>query len=115
MRFLKHMSDHRSLLSVDDLDDEELRYVLRRSAEIKADRSAARDVLADRCVGIYFQETSTRTRTSFTIGAELLGARTILYGPYDLQLNTGECGADTGRVLGGYLDALVVRTREARE
>jgi ornithine carbamoyltransferase len=34
----------------------------------------------------------------------------VLYGPHDLQTNTGETIGDTVRVLSGYLDALVVRT-----
>ena len=34
---------------------------------------------------------------------------TISYGPGDLQRNTGETVADTGRVLAMMLDALVVR------
>ena len=63
-------------------------------------------------VGIYFKRSSTRTRTSFTVGALKLGAQTIAYGPSDLQLATGETFEDTGRVLSGYLDALVIRTNE---
>jgi ornithine carbamoyltransferase len=63
-------------------------------------------------VGIYFSKTSTRTRTSFSIGALRLGAQTISYGPNDLQINTGETLEDTGRVLSQYLDMLVVRTNE---
>jgi len=99
----------RSLLSVNDIDDSEMHRILRRSAEIKSNRAAVRDVLAGKCVGVYFRATSTRTRTSFTLGAQLLGAETVVYGPSDLQVNTGESLADTGRVLGGYLDVLVVR------
>jgi ornithine carbamoyltransferase len=67
------------------------------------------ELLRGKAVGIYFRNTSTRTRTSFAIGAAKLGAATLMYGPYDLQTNTGETLEDTGRVLAGYLDALVVR------
>jgi ornithine carbamoyltransferase len=42
-----------------------------------------------------------------------LGARTIAYGPSDLQLVTGETIEDTARVLSGYLDALVIRTNDS--
>lgn len=41
-----------------------------------------------------------------------LGANTIGFGPADLQLTTGETLEDTGRVLSGYIDALVVRTND---
>lgn len=66
--------------------------------------------LAGRCVGILFTKTSTRTRTAFTVGTARLGGTAVTYGPGDLQLVTGESLADTGRVFGSMLDALVVRT-----
>src|SRR5205823_5787284 len=54
-------------------------------------------------------------RTAFSSGALRLGARIITFGPGDLQINTGETVADTGRVLGGMLDVLVVRTAGPEE
>jgi len=39
-----------------------------------------------------------------------LGANAIIYGPHDLQINTGETLQDTARVLATMLDALVMRT-----
>lgn len=61
-------------------------------------------------MGILFTKTSTRTRTAFTVGTAKLGGTAVAYGPDDLQLVTGESLADTGRVLGSMLDALVIRT-----
>jgi len=69
--------------------------------------------LEGKVVGIYFRKTSTRTRTSFTVGALKLGAGIITYGPNDLQIATGETIEDTARVLSVYLDALVIRTNES--
>ena len=69
--------------------------------------------LAGRCVGILFTQTSTRTRTAFSAGTVRLGGVPISYGPADLQTVTGETLADTGRVLGSMLDALVARTAGA--
>jgi ornithine carbamoyltransferase len=71
--------------------------------------------LAGKHVGIYFRKTSTRTRTSFTVGAQRLGASIIAYGPNDLQIVTGETIQDTARVLANFLDALVIRTNEPVE
>jgi len=68
------------------------------------------NVLAGKIVGIYFRKPSTRTRTSFTVAALKLGAQTVVYGPNDLQITTGEPIEDTVRVLSGYLNALVIRT-----
>ncbi len=102
----------RHLLSIADLGDDELRHLVDRSVAFARDRTLAATTrpLAGRVVGIYFRKTSTRTRTAFSAGALRLGASIISYGPDDLQENTGEVPADTGRVLSGMLDAFVART-----
>ncbi|WP_327350888.1 ornithine carbamoyltransferase [Streptomyces sp. NBC_01304] len=99
----------RNLISLTDLNSAELDYLVARA--VRFGREGARTkTLTDRCVGIYFSKSSTRTRTSFWAGATRLGAHTIAYGPDDLQLVTGETLQDTARVMAEYLDGLVVRT-----
>ncbi|GLZ37991.1 ornithine carbamoyltransferase [Actinokineospora sp. NBRC 105648] len=98
----------RSVISLDDLRAADVDALTGRAVEFGAgERSSA---LAGRAVGVYFQKSSTRTRTSFWRAATRLGAQVITYGPDDLQLTTGESLEDTARVLSSYLDALVVRT-----
>ncbi|OLF05232.1 ornithine carbamoyltransferase [Actinophytocola xinjiangensis] len=97
----------RHLISIDDLTDEELFSVVCRGA-LFADGGHGRP-LAGRVAGIYFTKTSTRTRTAFSVGAQRLGASVVSYGAEDLQTNTGESVADTGRVLSSMLDLLVAR------
>jgi ornithine carbamoyltransferase len=101
------------LLSLADLRPEYLTHLVNRSVEIAIGQVNRRTDLADKVVGIYFRKPSTRTRVSFTVGTLKLGARAIALGPSDLQIVTGETLEDTGRVLAGYLDALVIRTNEA--
>ncbi|GAA5056779.1 ornithine carbamoyltransferase [Streptomyces similanensis] len=103
----------RHLISLTDLTDDELYALVARGAEFAA--GAVAEPLRDAIVGVYFRRTSTRTRTAFTSGALRLGARTITFGPDDLQLNTGESTEDTGRVLSGMLDLLVARTADATD
>jgi ornithine carbamoyltransferase len=105
----------RHLLSVSDLESETLLSLVENAVAIADGRWRDRRPLADRVVGIYFRKTSTRTRTSFTVGAMKLGAHVISYGPNDLQIVTGETVPDTARVLANYLDALVIRTNESME
>lgn len=100
----------RHLISLDDLTDEDLRAIVARATQLADDPRSGATSLSGEVVGIYFSKTSTRTRTAFSSGALRLGARIISYGPGDLQINTGESIADTGRVLSTMLDALVVRT-----
>src|SRR5690348_6877230 len=101
-------SGRRRLISLTELEAGELQSLVERT-QLHADGMAPHRPLDRRLIGLYFALTSTRTRTAFTTGALRLGAHTISYGPADLQLNTGETAADTGRVLATMLDALVVR------
>lgn len=103
----------RHLLSITDLDPSEMLYLVDRGLELKSQQLHNHKPLNGTIIGIYFRKTSTRTRTSFTVGAARLGAVPIVYGPQDLQTNTGESLEDTALVLSGYLDALVIRTAES--
>lgn len=102
------MSVRRHLVSLSDLSDDDIRWIVSRSQWLAAGHSPG--TLSRRIVGIYFRKTSTRTRTAFTAGALRLGGQVVTYGPADLQLATGETVADTTRVLSRMLDVLVART-----
>ncbi|MFF4623385.1 ornithine carbamoyltransferase [Nonomuraea jabiensis] len=97
------------LISIDDLSDADLRHLARRGLDIR-NGGVTTHPLAGQIVGVYFSKTSTRTRTAFTSGALRLGARTIAFGPHDLQTNTGESIEDTAKVLNRMLDVFVMRT-----
>jgi ornithine carbamoyltransferase len=103
----------RHVLSIADLSPEELLRLVDDAVDIAAGKWAGRRPLDGKVVGIYFRKTSTRTRTSFSVGAMKLGASILAYGPNDLQLATGETVEDTARVLANYLDVLVIRTNES--
>lgn len=103
----------RHVLSIADLEPLEISSIVDRTVQIAAGQFKAQKSLEGKTVGVYFRKTSTRTRTSFTLGAIKLGASIIAYGSDDLQTSTGETIQDTTRVLSGYLDALVLRTAES--
>lgn len=105
----------RHLLTIRDLESRDLLRLVDAAVAIARGEWSVSRPLAGKVVGIYFRQTSTRTRTAFTVGALRLGAHTISYGPNDLQIATGETIADTARVLANYLDVLVVRTNETDE
>jgi len=99
----------RNLISLTDLSRSDLAGLVAGAVRLGREGVRAK-TLTDRSVGIYFSKSSTRTRTAFWAAATRLGAHVVTYGPDELQLTTGETLEDTGRVLGEYLDALVVRT-----
>jgi ornithine carbamoyltransferase len=108
----------RHLISLDDLTDSDLDFVVRRAAAFAmrhgipkaSGENGGRLPLAGDVFGIYFRLSSTRTRTAFSSAALRLGAQIIAFGPDDLQTNTGETAEDTGRVFARMLDVLVART-----
>ncbi|MBB4893704.1 ornithine carbamoyltransferase/carbamoyltransferase [Streptomyces olivoverticillatus] len=107
---MTEVRQERGLFTLAELAPPQLAGLTARSVELFHDGGAHERPLDGWAVGMLFTQTSTRTRTAFTVGALRLGAAPIAYGPADLQLNTGESVGDTGRVLGSMLDALVART-----
>jgi ornithine carbamoyltransferase len=98
------------LISIDDLTDTDLDFIVDRGVSFATGDLDYGKPLAGLIVGVYFRLTSTRTRAAFSAAAHRLGADVINFGPDDLQTNTGESGADTGRVFSLMLDAVVART-----
>ena len=98
------------LISISDLTDDDLMAIVERGTAFSLGEADHGKPLTDSVAGVYFRKTSTRTRTAFWSGALRLGAQVVNFGPNDLQLNTGETTADTGRVLSSMLDVLVART-----
>lgn len=100
------------LLSITDLSTETLTELVHAGLNLA---KGAKDFfpLKGKVIGMYFQKPSTRTRTSFAVGGIRLGGSLIGYGSDDLQLVTGESLSDTGKVLGSYIDLLVIRTNES--
>ncbi len=102
----------RHYLSVDDLSTAELPDLLDLAAALKADPGAHAQALAGRSIALIFEKPSTRTRVSFEVGVEQLGAHAVVLSSAELQLGRGETIQDTGRVLSRYVDAIVLRTFE---
>src|SRR4051812_45182473 len=99
----------RHFLTGNELTADELRSLLDRAEELKADRAGAQ-TLADKSVALVFERPSTRTRVSFEVGVAELGGHPVVLGERDLQLSRGESIRDTALVLSRYVQAIAVRT-----
>jgi ornithine carbamoyltransferase len=101
----------RDFISISDLGPGELRSLLELAVKLKAEsKSGARRTLSGNVIGLLFEKPSTRTRVSFETAAYQLGGQVIYLRADELQLARGEPLKDTARVLGSYLDGLVMRT-----
>ncbi len=93
----------RDLLSIDDLEAQELNALLDAADEAKSDPAAWSGRLEDRRVALIFEKPSTRTRVSFEVAVSGMGAHPIVLRGDELQLGRGETIEDTGRVLSRYV------------
>jgi ornithine carbamoyltransferase len=100
----------RDFLSMDDLSVAELIGLLNDAEEVKRAPDKWVTRLEGKQVALIFEKPSTRTRVSFEVAVASMGAHPIILRGDELQLGRGETIEDTGRVLAGYVDAIVVRT-----
>jgi ornithine carbamoyltransferase len=101
----------RSLVDDIDLSPEEIVDLVDTASRLKRmhKRGEPHTYLPGKTLGMIFQHPSTRTRVSFEAGMAQLGGTAVYLGINDLQLKRGESVADTARVLGRYVDAIVAR------
>ena len=66
--------------------------------------------LSGKVIGLLFEKPSTRTRASFETAVYQLGGQAMYLRADELQLARGEPLKDTARILGAYLNAIVIRT-----
>ncbi len=102
----------RSFLTIHDFSPAEVLALLDLATELKAaqKRREPHPVLAGRAVALIFMKTSTRTRVSFEIGVEQLGAQPMFLSAGDIQLRVGETIKDTANVMSRYVDCIMIRT-----
>jgi ornithine carbamoyltransferase len=102
----------RSFLTIHDFTPAEITGLLDLAADLKAKQKARQPhaVLAGRAVAMIFMKTSTRTRMSFEIGIEQLGAQPMFLSADDIQLRVGETIKDTANVMSRYVDCIMIRT-----
>ena len=101
----------RSFLKEIDFTPDELRYLLKLSADLKAAKYSGTEQqrLVGKNIGLIFEKTSTRTRCAFEVAAFDQGAHATYLDPSGSQMGHKESTEDTGRVLGRYYDALEYR------
>ncbi len=102
----------RSFLTIHDFTPAEVTALLDLASVLKAAQKAREPhaVLAGRAVAMIFMKTSTRTRMSFEVGIEQLGAQPMFLNAGDIQLRVGETIRDTANVMSRYVDAIMIRT-----
>jgi len=102
----------RSFLTIHDFDPAEIGALLDLARGLKAAQKNREQVylLPGRAVALVFMKTSTRTRMSFEVGVQQLGAQPMYLNANDIQLRVGETIKDTANVMSRYVDCIMIRT-----
>ena len=102
---------NRNFLKELDFTPDELKFLLRLSAELKAAKYGGyeRQRLKDKNIALIFEKTSTRTRTAFEVAAHDQGAHVTYLEPSGSQIGHKETMKDTARVLGRTFDGIEYR------
>lgn len=101
----------RSFLKLLDFTPDEIRFLLRLSASLKAAKYGGYEQprLRGRNIALIFEKDSTRTRAGFEVAAYDQGAHVTYLGPSGSQIGHKESMKDTARVLGRLYDAIEYR------
>lgn len=102
----------RHLLSIRDLQREDIKEIFALTREFKTARGSAHlpHPLSGEIWALVFSKPSTRTRVSFEVAVRELGGQSIFLSAQEIQLGRGEPIEDTARVLGRMVHGAIIRT-----
>jgi ornithine carbamoyltransferase len=102
---------NRSFVKELDFTPEELKFLLKLSADLKAAKYGGYEKprLKGKNIALIFEKTSTRTRCAFEVAAYDQGAHVTYLGPSGSQIGHKESMKDTARVLGRMFDGIEYR------
>jgi len=103
----------RHLIVPEDLTAAEVEAIFAISRDLEDKfRAGRRDaLLPGRVLALVFEKPSLRTRVSFEAAMTHLGGTSMFLGEDTGFASSRECIADFGRVLGGYVDVIVCRSK----
>ena len=106
------MTAPRHFLTLMDLAPDEIRALIARAIELKAQHRAgtAQRSVEGKVLAMIFTKASTRTRVSFEAGMAQLGGSALFLSGQDTQLGRGEPIEDSARVISSMVDIVMIRT-----
>lgn len=102
---------NRHFLALRDFNPQEIGFLLKLSADLKAAKYGGYEVprLTGKEIALIFEKDSTRTRVGFEVAAHDQGAHVTYLGPSGSHMGKKETVKDTARVLGRVYDAIEYR------
>ncbi|MBF0384778.1 MAG: ornithine carbamoyltransferase [Candidatus Omnitrophica bacterium] len=100
----------RDMVCIGNFKADEIFQLFESTKLLKQYKQRAQDHLKGYNIGLLFQKPSNRTRVSFEVGINQLGANCIYLGPNEINLGVRESAVDVAKTLSRYLDGIVART-----
>ncbi len=102
---------NRSFVKLLDFTPQEIKFLLKLSADLKAAKYGGYEQprLRGKNIALIFEKSSTRTRTAFEVAAYDQGANVTYLGPSGSHIGKKETMKDTARVLGRIFDGIEYR------
>ena len=101
-------SKSKDLLSIADLQPQEVEAIVRHALRLKKKQETPRP-LEGKIIALLFEKPSLRTRSSFEVGIRQLGGQAVYFGKDEVGLGVREPVADVTRVLDRIFDGIVAR------
>ena len=102
----------KSLLSVKDWTNQEVKYVLNLSRVLKYQKQAQiyqEPMKPTKTIAVVMQKSSTRTRSAFEVASYDLGINVTFIGGTDSQMGKKESMEDSAKVMGRFYDGIAFR------
>jgi ornithine carbamoyltransferase len=111
MKIVRHF---KSLL---DINKKEFLRIIERAIALKKDsqNNVHHNILHNKTMAMIFKKNSTRTRVAFETAMNKMGGHAIFLSSDTTQLGRGENISDTGKVLSGMVDIILIRTHDHNE
>ncbi len=105
----------RHLLTLNDITDKEMEYILEKAEEIKKNPSKYKEAMKDKTLMMIFAKPSLRTRLSFEVGMTQMGGHGIYYDISTSPMGKKETIADTAKTASRYCDIVMARLFEHKD
>lgn len=105
------MFQGRNFIKIQDFSQKEIEYLIDFAIHLKKLKESRipHEYLKGQNIALLFDKTSTRTRASFVVAANDLGAKVEFLGPSDIQLGKKETVKDSAVVFGSMFDGIEYR------
>jgi len=102
----------RDLVSIGDLNREEILHLFERARALKKEwkEGGNRPLFAGKTLAMIFEKPSLRTRYTFEAGMAHVGGHAVYLGPNDIRLGVRESVADVAENLSRWAELIMART-----